>query len=175
MEIAIRKAQKEDFGIVTKLLLQIAEVHREGRPDLFKSNARKYSEEEYLEILKDGESPVFVAQDTETKQVLGYAFCKILVYEEDSVFKEHRSLYLDDLCVDETIRGAGIGRRLMEFLKEYARQKGCYNIELNVWECNPAAISFYEKNGFLTQRRHVEWITDKGKQPDQQPDQQPDK
>lgn len=158
MEISIRGAQKEDFEAVSRLLFQIAQIHHQGRPDLFKDNTGKYSEEEFLRILEDETKPVFVAQDTETKQVLGYAFCKINLYGEQSVLRGYKSLYLDDLCVDETVRGAGIGRRIIGFLKEYAKKSGCYNMELNVWECNPGAISFYDRNGFETQRRRLEWI-----------------
>ena len=158
MDIIIRKAQKEDFETISGLLLQIAKIHRQGRPDLFKDNAGKYSREEFFKILEDGTKPVFVAQDTDTEQVLGYAFCSINVYEERPVLKGYKSLYLDDLCVDETFRGAGVGKRIIGFLKEYAKNAGCYNMELNVWECNPEAVSFYDRNGFTSQRRRLEWI-----------------
>ena len=158
MDILIRKAKKDDLDEILDLLLQTARIHHYGRPDIFKDNSRKYSKDEFYEILDDDKKPVFVAQDTATKKVVGYAFCQMLKFEERAVLKEYESLYLDDLCVDEKFRGNGIGKRIMDYLKEYAKTACCYNIELNVWDCNKAAIDFYEKNGLVTQRRRYEWI-----------------
>ncbi|NLX94089.1 MAG: GNAT family N-acetyltransferase, partial [Clostridiales bacterium] len=74
MNIAIRKAQNSDSKGVLRLLEQIAELHHQGRPDIFKSNTKKYTEDEFSEILKDKDKPIFVAVD-EDENVFGYVFC----------------------------------------------------------------------------------------------------
>ena len=70
----IRRAQEKDMPRIHALLAQVEDVHHRGRPDLFKSGARKYSDEQLATILTDDTRPVFVACD-EQDQVLGYAFC----------------------------------------------------------------------------------------------------
>lgn len=58
-----------------------------------------------------------------------------------------RTLYIDDLCVNKQCRGKHIGTQLYNFVKEYAKANGFYNITLNVWQCNPSAMKFYEAIG----------------------------
>ena len=69
-----------------------------------------------------------------------------------------RTLYIDDLCVDERHRGCGVGRLLYEYVLDYARSAGCYNVTLNVWSCNEAAMRFYEKCGLRPQKIGMEKI-----------------
>lgn len=157
MNIIIRRAENSDCDKVLLLLENIAQLHHNGRPDLFRSGAKKYSREELEVIFKDPGKPVFIAAD-ENNNVLGYAFCIIIDYKNHSVFNDYRSLYIDDLCVDESVRGQNIGGRLFEAVKEYAKTNGVYNIDLNVWEFNERAIRFYERCGMKTQRRKMELI-----------------
>ncbi|HZK39080.1 MAG TPA: GNAT family N-acetyltransferase [Clostridia bacterium] len=157
MNIIIRKAQKSDSKGVLRLLEQIAELHHQGRPDIFKGHTKKYSEDELSEILKEAGKPVFVAVD-EDNNVLGYVFCMIAHYKDHAVFNDYRSLYIDDFCVDERARGQNIGKKLFDAVKIYAKEVGVYNIDLNVWAFNEGAIRFYEKCGFVTQRRTMEMV-----------------
>ena len=124
------------------LLAQVEDVHHRGRPDLFKSGARKYSDEE--------------------DQVLGYAFCIFQQHPDDNILTDIRTLYIDDLCVDEALRGAHIGKRLYAFVVDHAREQGCYNVTLNVWACNEAAMRFYESCGLRPQKIGMEKILDEG-------------
>lgn len=157
MNITIRKAQNSDSKGVLRLLEQIAELHHQGRPDIFKSNTKKYTEDEFSEILKDKDKPIFVAVD-EDENVFGYVFCMVTSYKNHTVFNDYCSLYIDDFCVDEGARGQNIGKKLFEAIKTYAKEMGVYNIDLNVWEFNQGAIKFYEKCGFATQRRRMEML-----------------
>ena len=58
-----------------------------------------------------------------------------------------KSLFIDDLCVDQQARGQHIGESLFEYVKQQAKEPGCYELTLNVWAGNPSAAHFYEKNG----------------------------
>ena len=49
-----------------------------------------------------------------------------------SRFGDIKTLYIDDLCVDENVRGKSIGKQLFEHVKSYAKEIECYNITLNV-------------------------------------------
>ena len=150
----IRRAKESDTGAIIRLLEQVLEVHHSGRPDIFKGGTRKYTDSELYELIKDDTRPIFVAEGEHG--VLGYAFCIIKEQHGDNILTDMRTLYIDDLCVDEAIRGGGIGRALYEYVKDYARGIGCYNLTLNVWECNQSAKRFYEKMGLLPQKTVME-------------------
>lgn len=154
----IRRAQERDMDGIDRLLMQVLMVHHKGRPDLFQGdNRKKYTDEQLKAILHDDRTPVLAAVDDQD-QVLGYAFCIFKQYLNDNILTDIKTLYIDDLCVDETLRGQHIGKQLYEAVLEYARANGCYNVTLNVWACNEAAIKFYEKCGLKPQKIGMETI-----------------
>ena len=142
----IRRAQERDIPRLGELLLQVCRVHHQGRPDLFREVGRKYTDAELQSLLQDDERPILVAVD-EADRVLGYAFCILQVHRGDGAFCDLSTLYLDDLCVDESCRGQRIGNLLYEGVVSLARELGCYNVTLNVWACNGSALRFYERCG----------------------------
>ena len=152
----VRRAGEADIPEILKLLVQVDMVHHNGRPDLFKGPATKYSAEELKAILQNEETPVFVCTD-ENGKVLGHGFC-ILQHSGGQLMEEHDTLYIDDICVDEAARGQGVGRALFDTIREYAREKGCYNVTLNVWTCNPGAAAFYTKLGLVPYKTGMEMI-----------------
>jgi len=152
----IRFAKKEDIDGINSLLYQVLEVHHKGRPDLFYSGVKKYTDEEIFAILENPKTPVFVA--VEEGKVLGYAFCIFTEVKGSHILKDNKSLYLDDLCVDETCRGKHVGKSLYRHVLAFARENGCYNLTLNVWSCNESAMGFYEKMGLLPQKTVLEKI-----------------
>lgn len=133
-------------------------VHHKGRPDLFLgNNNRKYTDGQLKEMLQDDRRPIFVAVD-ETDEVLGYAFCIFQQHLNDNILTDIKTLYIDDLCVDENIRGKHIGKALYDSVLEFAKKEGCYNVTLNVWSCNETAMKFYEKCGLKPQKIGMETI-----------------
>ena len=153
----IRRAVEADIPRLGELLLQVCRVHHEGRPDLFREDGRKYSEEELRELLQDGERPILVAAG-DGGRVLGYAFCVYQRHRNEGSFNDMTTLYLDDLCVDESCRGQHVGQGLYQAVLDMARENGCYNVTLNVWTCNPGAMRFYECCGLKRQKVGMEVI-----------------
>ena len=154
--VLIRAAEERDLPRVGELLLQVNEVHHVIRPDLFKTNARKYNDAELRAIFGNPETPVFVCE-AEGK-VCGYAFCVLVNPKTDCNLVPVKTLYLDDLCVDEAARGRGIGTALYRFVIDYAKRIGCHNVTLNVWEGNDAALAFYRKCGMTVQKTCMETV-----------------
>ena len=152
----IRFAETRDIPGMINLLLQVGEVHHRIRPDLFRAGAQKYDEQTLARMLTDDTRPIFVA--VEDGKVLGYCFCILQVRENDPVLLDDRTLYIDDLCVDETARGGHIGTQLYRFTLDYARRRGCYNVTLNVWAGNDSAMRFYEAIGMRVQKIGMETI-----------------
>ena len=153
----IRRAREADIPAILRLLTQVDMVHHNGRPDLFRGPATKYNAEQLKAILADDKTPVFACVD-EGDELAGYAFCILKQFENDNIMTDIKTLYIDDLCVDESKRGRHIGRALYEYVVDYARRIGCYNLTLNVWSCNPSAMRFYEKCGLVPQKIGMEKI-----------------
>jgi Acetyltransferases len=155
----VRRAEIGDIPAILELLVQVDMVHHNGRPDLFRGPATKYNAEELKEIIANEKTPVFVCVNDEGK-VLGHLFGMFKQELNDSVQTDIKTLYIDDICVDEAARGQGVGRTLYEYIKGFAKNEGCYNITLNVWCCNPDAMKFYENMGLVPQKIGMEHILD---------------
>ena len=153
----VRRAEIADIPRILELLIQVDMVHHNGRPDIFKGPATKYNEEELRAIIVDDQAPVFVWTD-ETDIPMGHAFCIHKQITDDHVLTDIKTLYIDDICVDEAARGRHIGKDLYDHVIEYARKSGCYNVTLNVWSCNPGAQRFYEAMRLVPQRIGMEKI-----------------
>ena len=151
----IRKAEKKDIPGIINLLYQVDAVHNGIRPDLFKGNTAKYNEQELEEILNDGGKPIFVYDDG---KILGHAFCQIIEVKNHRLLQDAKTLYIDDICVDEQSRGRHIGKALYEYVYNYAKSIGCHNITLNVWEGNDSAYNFYKRMGMHIQKTGMETI-----------------
>ena len=152
----IRRAKEKDIPKIGDLLSQVCLVHHRGRPDIFRVG-RKYADDQLREMLDDAERPILVAVD-ERDEVLGYCFCMYQQHDGSGALTDIKTLYIDDLCVDEPLRGAHIGKALYEAAVALARESGCYNLTLNVWSCNPSALRFYEAQGLLPQKIGMELI-----------------
>lgn len=152
----IRFANVKDIEKILDLLAQVDLVHHNGRPDIFNIGT-KYNAQELEAIMQDKKRPILVETD-ENDTVLGYCFCIFQEHKNDSVLTDIKTLYIDDLCVDETLRGKHIGSKLFQAATELAKENGCYNVTLNVWSCNPSALKFYERLGMTPQKIYMENI-----------------
>ncbi len=153
----IRHAEDSDIPGIMRLLVQVDMVHHAIRPDLFNGPATKYTEDELKALLRDENKPVFVCAD-ENGQVLGHCFCCFKQHVGHNVLTDVKTLYIDDLCVDEAHRGRHIGKALYDFTLDFARASGCYNVTLNVWAGNDSAKQFYEHRGMRFQKYEMEMI-----------------
>lgn len=131
----VRKAETKDIPKIHELLRQVCSVHHNGRPDLFKEGARKYSDEQLIQMIADENKPIFVAVDN-NDTVLEYLFCIYEQHLNDSILTDIKTLYIDDLCVDENRMGQHIWKQLYDYAVNFAKEKGCYNLTLNVWSLN---------------------------------------
>lgn len=153
----IRRAKEQDMDGINRLLRQVCLVHHKGRPDLFKYGAKKYTDEQLLEIIRNDSTPIFTAVDDEG-QVMGYAFCIFQQHLNNNILTDIKTLYIDDLCVDENLRGQHIGKKLYEAVVAFAREQNCYNVTLNVWSLNDSAMKFYQACGLMPQKVGMEKI-----------------
>ena len=153
----IRRAQEKDIAGIGQLLEQVLMVHYKGRPDLWRANAKKYTDSQLKEILLDESRPIFVCVNDDDF-VQGYAFCVVEDFTDDNVRAPIKSLYIDDLCVDQNLRGKHIGASLYDYVLDFAKSHGFYNITLNVWESNKSARAFYDAMGLVPLKTCLEKV-----------------
>lgn len=151
----IRKAEISDIPALEKLLLQVQNVHAVARPDIFKIGGVKYDESALKALLSDETRPIFVYEDT---SVDGYVFCVLTETKENTSLKKRKTLYIDDLCVDEEKRKRGIGKSLFEYAVNFAKVSGCDSVTLNVWHSNENAVAFYNSLGLKPLKTTMEQI-----------------
>lgn len=141
----IRRATVSDIPDISRLLVQVCNVHQAIRPDIFRRDGVKYTQSDLTALLADESRPVWCA--VEDDRFLGYCFCQWREYRDSTVSTDRQELYIDDLCVDESARGTGVATALFRHVQEYARSMGCAFLTLNVWCGNDGAMRFYEKVG----------------------------
>lgn len=169
----IRRAEPRDVPQIDVLLHEVLDIHHAGRPDLFKPAATKYTDDQLRAMIADDATPIFVAVEPGagsiarpgddpgaegSDRLLGYAFCQFQRHVDDNILTDIRTLYIDDLCVDEAQRGRHVGTALYRHVLGFAKAAGCYNVTLNVWACNEAAKGFYEHCGLKPQKIGMETI-----------------
>lgn len=153
--MTIRRAENRDIPSLQDLLQQVLFVHHQARPDLFEAQGSKYTQAQLEGLLHNDQRPVFVYED-ENGQVLGHMFT--IIEETHAPQVPHKTLFIDDLCVSEAARGQKIGEQLYQFALNYAKESGCYNLTLNVWNDNEGALRFYQRQGLKPQETRMEHI-----------------
>lgn len=157
MNITIRRAQQKDAKRLCELLETIAQLHHEGRPDIYGAGGAKYNIEDVEKKIKNKEEIILVAVNDDD-EVMGYTMSKIIDVKENGILLGYRKMYIDDVCVDSAFRKLGIGKKLMEATKLEAEKADCHIAELNVWAFNENAINFYKSCGMTVQRMYMEYV-----------------
>ena len=153
----IRLACEKDLDRILDLLSQVLEIHAAIRPDVFVSGTTKYDKEKLKKLISDPDTPIYAATDEDDK-LMGYAFCVIKETPDSVNMVKYKYIYIDDLCVDSVARGKHVGEQLFEYVKEKARELGCYEVRLNVWSGNDSAEGFYKKMGMKPMSTQMEYI-----------------
>ena len=150
----IRRANKNDIIQVIPLLYEVAKLHIEKRPDVFKIKSHEEIKSNLEEMIQDESNIILIAED---KQVaVGVIICKVREINDHTNLKNIKVLWINEICVKQEYRRNGIGRSLIEKAKEIAKENNCLRLELNCWEVNEEAMKFYENQGLTTQRRVME-------------------
>lgn len=124
---------------------EIADLHHEGRPDLFRTEARYYKEEDFSAKLNHPDHRIFIAEADGI--VAGYVFAFIRRIRNHPTYVDRNCFYIDDICVAEQYRRHGIAAALFEECRRQATEDGCANMELGVFDFNENAIEFYRAMG----------------------------
>ena len=152
----IRPAASSDFKRLAKLLDELDEFHRRGRPDLFvkpQGPARGFGEIEAL--IAGPDSTILVAEDSAFPHLIGLATVRIRETPALPFQPARRIAEIAHLGVARHARRHGVGRALMREASAFAAVRGAAALELSMHEFNAGAIAFYEALGFRTVTRRM--------------------
>ena len=147
----VRFAEEKDISRISELLVQIGGMHHDARPDIFNPATPKFNADDLREIFESLKRFIFVAVD-DYDMAQGHLFCQIRETDGQGVLAKIKTLWIEDLCVDESVRSKGVGTLLFDAAEKFAKEQQCGSITLNVWEFNGGAKAFYERNGMTPQR-----------------------
>jgi ribosomal protein S18 acetylase RimI-like enzyme len=152
----IRKAEKKQAAQIVGLLEYIFALHKKGRPDVFAdTDSPKYTEEDVCRLIDDENYRIISAE--EDGRVVGYMIAELVDGSKHPHMRSVKTLYIDDICVDEAYAHKGVGTALFEEAKRIGKELGCVRIDLNVWAFNEGAIKFYEKMGMTVSSMRMEY------------------
>ena len=137
-------ATKNDRFDVNRLGRQVHEMHVFWRPDLYTMPEELFPEDLFSELVKNRE--LYVAKLDGA--VIGFAWVRIRTSEGVGLVAR-KVMLINQVCVDEALRNHGIGTQMMEEIRVLAKAFGCTDLQLGVFPQNDAAVSFYQKCGFM--------------------------
>lgn len=153
MNISIRQVRADEAA-------QLQSISRQTFYDAFaavntEQDMQKYLDEnlsiaKLTDELNEPGSLFYFALDNEN--IIGYL--KLNFGNAQTDLKENDGLEIERIYVLQTYQSAKVGQRLFEHALQIANQQNANYIWLGVWEHNTRAISFYERNGFVTFGKH---------------------
>lgn len=141
----------------------LAKLLRIGRKTFKESFSASNSKKNIKEYLKAAFSEKKIASELSNPhsqfyfarskgKVIGYL--KINVAEAQTELKEEPGLEIERIYVLATFHGLGVGQALFNKALQIAKEKKAPYIWLGVWEENPKALRFYQRNGFSAFGKH---------------------
>ncbi len=162
MEISVRKATAADYGSVCELFNEMDALHRDNLPHIFQQpNGAAREEDYYLGLVADASVALLLAEVG--GDVVGFVHAAVRDTPAIPVFVPRRYAVVDGIAVRPAFQNQGIGRRLMEGAQAWAIARGATSIQLNVYEFNEPAISFYEGLSYRTLSRKMSRELEAGK------------
>ena len=136
-------ATLSDREAVNDLARQVHAMHVQWRPDIYEMVEELYPEERFVQAIQQRQ--LYVAKLNSI--AAGFVLVKIRDYNWPGVVRR-KVMVVDEICVDKSFRGHGIGTRMMEEVHALARAFGCTDLQLGVYPQNDDAVGFYQKCGF---------------------------
>jgi GNAT superfamily N-acetyltransferase len=122
------------------------ERHAALAPSYFR--AAEPAEGAWRDLLQEGATGVFIAERGRGKGASGLVVARVYDTPPDPALVPLRRAHVEVVVVAREARRAGIGRRLMEAVAAWARDRGAAEVVLTVWAGNAEAEAFYARLGY---------------------------
>ena len=156
MNTIMRNAKFSDFNDVNNLMLELHNLHVKNRNDVFKATDSPMKEEYFKDLLNNQDVKLFVIENLENSEIVGYSNLKLMNTPNIDIVVKSKYIYIDDFCIKQAYKRKGIGKKLFNFILEYAKQQGVESVQLNVWSFNEDAIEFYNFMGMKERNVRME-------------------
>lgn len=150
----IRPVRESDLKALVALKREVQGLHVRLRPDVFKSPDRHDTTERIAALLAKAEFRAILAE--EGKRPVGYAIYEIREQSETHFKCARRLTYIHQMSVASQYRRIGIGKALLQHIRQQSGDLGIDCIEMDFWRANTAAESFYTSFGFMPIREVLE-------------------
>ena len=154
MKVSVRKATVDDYDPLCELFDEMDAWHRDNLPRIFQKPGGPVRERDYyFGLISDENVGLFVAETA--GKLIGFVHAIVRDTPALPILVPRHYVIVDGIVVSSSYKNQGTGRILMNKIQDWALTKGASTIELNVYEFNEAAISFYEKLGYQTLSRKM--------------------
>ena len=127
--------------------MDVQQLHAEHHPRTFKTpQSADFAAAFFDEMLADSATTIYIAQ--EDAKALGYIFCKMVERPETPFRYLNRFLHIDQISVLPNAQRHGAGTALMDQVEKLARELGLSKIQLDSWDFNTKAHTFFDGLGF---------------------------
>ncbi|WP_160672223.1 N-acetyltransferase [Clostridium sp. C8-1-8] len=158
MSNKIRQAIESDYFELNELVKEVHKLHFRNRPDVYVDSDTPFDRENFIQLLKDKTTRVFVVEASSSNHLLAYSIVTIMPPRSIPILKASSFAYIDAFSVKKTNQRNGLGTLLFNHILSYSKAEGASSIQLIVWEFNKDAIEFYEKMGLTTRNRRMELV-----------------
>lgn len=143
----IRKAIATDSLLLSLLCVDVQRLHAENHPEIFKlPQSDDFATSFFDEMLADPTTRIYIAE--EEQRAIGYIFCKLFERPEGPFTYASRFLQIEHISVRPEAQQNGVGTALLKQVEKLARELGVTKIQLNSWDFNTKAHTFFERYGF---------------------------
>lgn len=148
----IRIANNSDFEQINIIRKQVSKIHSDNEDKIFKNDFSNEFRDYLLEYFGSDEKVAIVCEIE--KQIVGYVMLDFIVKPETVYSYEQKFVNICEFGVLEDYRSKGIGKQLLEFVINFAKEKHFDEIRLDAWNFNNGAVEFYKRNGFENYRSY---------------------
>ena len=146
-DVYIRQATVVDIDTLVDLVDPVQALHAEAHPDVFvypveSSRIRAFLAE------RVGQPDEYFPIAMRDARPAGFLWCRLQNRPANAFKKANRFLFVDQISVLPEARGCGVGRLLMQFVKDLSKTMDIHEIRLDSWSFNVEAHRFFTSDGF---------------------------
>ncbi|PXW87512.1 acetyltransferase (GNAT) family protein [Pseudogracilibacillus auburnensis] len=142
VEVNLEFANMDDFYDINLIVKEGQDEHSEVLPHIFSKVDQVMPESYFRELLENPNTDILVAKIN--KEIVGYAVMELNESPPFQSMTPRLFANMNDFGVKSSCQRRGIGSKLFKACVEWSKNKGAFSLDLNVWEFNEKAITFYE-------------------------------
>lgn len=142
----VKIAKKDDCKEINLIRKEVLLFHAKVENEYFKTDFNQEFQDYIYEFFDSESKYVFVSINN--GKIVGYAMIDLMIKPETPYRRSLKFVEIVEIGVLENYRDGGIGTELINFIKDFAKEKGFNQLKLDVWNFNKKAMNFYKKNGF---------------------------